>query len=201
MHKSQIIFVCITYLFRGMLDIILQFMKITFIQRCRKSLHRHLHHLPLMFYIPFTPQDVFFCPKSDLNGCEAAPAVLTCSLAPLSVDAGPVSVLLLEETQGSQRGRLPRVRAPRRVGGHPGERAQLRRGRWRRAGPGETLETDAPTQLQAVNRQLHDFYILCRTCTSTWVSKVVLVSWTENCLNCCSGSVLHLVSSLTKNTA
>lgn len=62
--------------------------------------------------------------------------LLTCSLAPLSVDAGPVSLLLLEETQRSEGGRVSRVGAPRRVGGHPGKRAQLRRGRRRRAGPG-----------------------------------------------------------------
>lgn len=63
--------------------------------------------------------------------------MLTCSLAPLSVDAGPVSLLLLEETQGPEGGRLPRVCAPRRVGGHPRECAQLRRGRRRGARPGK----------------------------------------------------------------
>ena len=56
---------------------------------------------------------------------------------PLSVDAGPVSLLLLEKTQGAEGGRVPCVSAPRRVGGHPGECAQLRRGRRRGAGPGE----------------------------------------------------------------
>ncbi|XP_055365580.1 neural-cadherin-like isoform X2 [Betta splendens] len=52
-----------------------------------------------------------------------------------SADAGPVPLLVLEEAQGAEGGRVPRVRAPRRVGGHPRERAQLRRGGRRRAGP------------------------------------------------------------------
>lgn len=66
------------------------------------------------------------------------PTTLFLSLcpAPLSADARPVSLLLLAEAQGPERGRVPRVGAPRRVGGHPGERAQLRRGRRRRTGPG-----------------------------------------------------------------
>lgn len=62
--------------------------------------------------------------------------MLTYSLAPLSVDAGLVSLLLLAETQGPEGGCVPCVCAPWRVGGHPGKCAQLRRGRWRGTGPG-----------------------------------------------------------------
>lgn len=63
--------------------------------------------------------------NSNYCVCEDAPTVLTCSVAPLSVDARPVSLLLLEETQGPERGGVPCVRAPRRVGGHPGKCPQL----------------------------------------------------------------------------
>lgn len=83
------------------------------------------------------PKLCFFSSGVHANYVTVLPAALTCSLAPLSVDAGPVSLLLLEETQGPKGGCVPCVCASRRVGGHPRECAQLRRGRWRRARSGK----------------------------------------------------------------
>lgn len=91
------------------------------------------------FYLPlstsFAPQDVFPCLLKSFFNYTSVP--LLCSCAPLSADAGPVSLLLLEEAQGPEGGCVPRVGAPRRVGGYPRECAQLWWGRWRRAGSGE----------------------------------------------------------------
>lgn len=98
---------------------------------CSRISFRPKHLFFLIIIIHFFSAQIY----SDCRFNHAS--ALTCSLAPLSVDARPVPVLLLEEAQGPQGGRLPRVGAPRRVGGHPGKRAQLRRGRWRGAGPGK----------------------------------------------------------------
>lgn len=85
----------------------------------------------------YTQRSVFFCSDFHFNYARVLPAVLTRSLAPLSVDAGAVPLLLLEETQGPEGGGLPCVCTPRWVGGHPRKCAQLRRGRWRGTGPGK----------------------------------------------------------------
>lgn len=91
------------------------------------------------FYLPLStslaPQDVFPSLLKSFFNYISVP--LLCSCAPLSADAGPVSLLLLEEAQGPEGGCVPCVGAPRRVGGYPGKCAQLWWGRWRRAGPGE----------------------------------------------------------------
>lgn len=130
---SHTLWVCITYLFLNDFSCWItknlfsrQSVKETFCPCCQ------FHICIKMCWVFF-----FSCWESHVNYVNVLPAVLTCSLAPLSVDAGPVSLLLLEEAQGPKGGRVPRVRTSRRVGGHPRKCAQLRRGRWRRARSGK----------------------------------------------------------------
>lgn len=62
-----------------------------------------------------------------------------------SAAVGHIPLDALEVLQGPEGGCVPRVGASRRLGGHPGKCAQLRRGRRRGGGPGEpSNEQQAP---------------------------------------------------------